>query len=297
MEKQNVPFIEWPTLLLLAVNYLAFALICSFYHQLPWWVLLVAGAYIVGLHGSLQHEVIHGHPTRNRLLNEILVFPSLWLWLPFDLYRDSHLKHHIDDRITDPFEDPESYFVAGAEWDSLNLLQRTCYWIRNTVPGRLLIGPAWACMTLVRQETARFLNADFSHLNLWMKHVISAALVILWLRLFNIPLLEYIVLFAYPGLALTMLRSFLEHQTDTMPAHRTVVVKSGKVMGLLFLNNNLHALHHEQPALPWYRLPQVWQQNSREILNRNGGYFYRSYFQVIRKHLFSPKAHPRHPYI
>ncbi len=297
MNKPAVPRIEWLTLLLLLIHYLAFVLVCMFYHHLPWWVVLFVGAYLVALHGSLQHEVIHGHPTRNRMLNEILVFPAIGLWLPFDLYRDSHLKHHIDDRLTDPFEDPESYFVASAQWQSLGQWQRTCYWIRNTVPGRLVFGPVWACLCIYRVEITRLINGDTGHLKLWLKHLLAVALVIGWLRIVNISLVEYIVLFAYPGLALSMLRSFLEHQVDENPARRTVVVKSGKVMGLLFLNNNLHALHHEQPALPWYQLPHVWQQTSSEILERNGGYFYHSYFQVIKKYFFSPKAHPRHPFI
>ena len=295
MNNPKIPAIEWQTLLLLAVNYAAFAVICLFYHQLPWWLVLVAGGFTVALHGSLQHEVIHGHPTRNRLVNEVLVFPSLWLWLPFDLYRDSHLEHHIDDRITDPFDDPESYFVSQHQWDKLPAWQQGLYLVRNTVVGRLVLGPLMSCWSLWRNEFVRLARGDTTNAGVWFRHLISVALVLLWLRSFDIPLPEYIFLFAYPGLALTMLRSFLEHQTAEMPSNRTVVVKSGRLMGLLFLNNNLHALHHEQPALPWYLLPQVWQQTSADILQRNGGYYYRGYLQIIKQYLFKPKVHPRHP--
>ncbi len=296
MDNQKIPPVEWQTVLLVAINYAVFTLVCLFYHHLPWWIVLVIGAFVVALHGSLQHEAIHGHPTRNRQINEILIFPSLWLWLPYDIYRDSHLKHHEDDCITDPFEDPESYFVSRNKWETLAAWQRAGYVLRNTVGGRLLLGPLWACVTLWRDEIKRLVREDTSYLAAWFRHFISVVLMLLWLRYVEIPLYEYILLFAYPGMSLTMLRSFLEHQTDMSPARRTVVVKSGKIMGLLFLNNNLHALHHEKPALPWYRLPQVWRQSSRQILERNGGYYYRSYLQVIKKYLFSPKVHPRHPH-
>ena len=108
--------VEWPTLAVAVAIYGGFGLLTWFYHQVPWWLVLPLGGYLVAWHGSLQHEVVHGHPTRSASFNEALVFPSLWLWLPFSLYRDSHLTHHNDVALTDPVEDPESTFVARADW-------------------------------------------------------------------------------------------------------------------------------------------------------------------------------------
>ncbi len=61
--------VEWPTILLAASVYLIFGLLTWFYHALPWWLVLPLGGYLVGLHGSLQHEAIHGHPTNRPWLN------------------------------------------------------------------------------------------------------------------------------------------------------------------------------------------------------------------------------------
>ena len=36
--------------------------------------------------------------------------PPLALWIPYESYRISHLMHHRDDRLTDPLDDPESYY-------------------------------------------------------------------------------------------------------------------------------------------------------------------------------------------
>ena len=47
--------------------------------SLPWWVVLPAGAWLTAWHGSLQHEAIHGHPTRSARLNAALA------WLPIGL--------------------------------------------------------------------------------------------------------------------------------------------------------------------------------------------------------------------
>ena len=65
---------------------------------------------------SLQHEIIHNHPTRWRRLNRALGTWPLVLWLPFEIYRRTHLQHHNDNRLTDPLEDPESYYHTSEQW-------------------------------------------------------------------------------------------------------------------------------------------------------------------------------------
>ncbi len=85
---------EWPTLAVAAAIYATFTALTLGHAALPWWLLLVAGGYVTAWHGSLQHEVVHGHPTPSAAFNELLVLPSLWLWLPFRIYRESHRRHH-----------------------------------------------------------------------------------------------------------------------------------------------------------------------------------------------------------
>ena len=72
--------------------------------------------FCITLHSSLQHEIVHGHPTRWRALNRLLGIVPLSLWLPYDRYRTLHRKHHIDERLTDPLDDPESYLLAPEDW-------------------------------------------------------------------------------------------------------------------------------------------------------------------------------------
>lgn len=98
--------IEWPTVGLIGAVYAILATLVWFHASLPWWVILPVGAYCAALHSSLQHEVLHGHPTGNRLVNEALVFVTPTLWLPYLRYRDTHLTHHNDANLTDPRLDP-----------------------------------------------------------------------------------------------------------------------------------------------------------------------------------------------
>jgi len=67
------------------------------------------------------------------------------------------------------------------------------------------------------------------------------------------------------------------------------------VMSLLFLNNNLHLVHHDKPGLAWYRLPALYRQRRDLFLASNGGYFFKGYGEVFRRYFLSAKEQPLHP--
>jgi len=279
-----------------AAIYAGFATLTWFYHALPWWIVLPAGGYLVAWHGSLQHEAVHGHPTRWHWLNEVLVFPSLWLWMPYRVYRDTHLAHHREQYLTDPLEDPESYYITGEQWRGCSRAMRCVLWSRNTVAGRLLFGPWQVTWDLWRGEIFQLLRGDRKALKAWALHVPACALVLLWaVAVCDIPVAEYILFFAFPGTALTMLRSFAEHQAVPEPQHRSVVVEASWPMALLFLNNNLHALHHSEPGRSWYDLPSRYRDQRDAILTANGGYRFRGYAEVVARYLLWPKEAVVHP--
>ena len=48
------------------------------------------------------------------------------------------------------------------------------------------------------------------------------------------------------------------------------MVEAEAPLALMFLNNNLHALHHAEPGLAWYRLPARYRQRRAELLAENG---------------------------
>ena len=106
----------------------------------PHWVWIPIAVVAVAWHASLQHEVIHGHPTSSPLLNRLIAGPPLLLWLPFASYRASHLAHHRDEVLTDPIEDPESFYVTDAVWHAIGPIGRGVLMTMNTLPGRLVLG-------------------------------------------------------------------------------------------------------------------------------------------------------------
>ena len=288
--------VEWPTIGLGALIYSGFGLITWHYHALPWWLAAGIGVYLIAWHGSLQHEATHGHPTVWRSVNEAFVFPSLWLWIPYGLYRSAHLKHHCDARLTDPLEDPESYYLTPQQWAQTGRAMRILYLVNNSFLGRLLLGPAFCIWRLYKDEVLRLCRGDGRNLAAWGLHLLACTLVLYWVvGVCQIPLTSYLALFVYPAISLSLVRSFAEHRAHPDAAHRSVIVESRGPMALLFLNNNLHALHHAEPALPWYRLPARFKRRRGALLSANGGYRFSGYGEIMLRYFLWPKEHARHP--
>lgn len=287
--------IGWPTLLVAAGIYGGFGLVTWFHAALPWWLLALLGGLLVAWHGSLQHEVVHGHPTRLAWFNRLLVLPSLWLWLPFERYRESHIRHHRDERLTDPLEDPESWYLTPERWAAAGRPLRLLLWVNNTLLGRLVLGPPLVVGRFLLGEL-RALAAGRLDLRAWAMNLLGGALVLGWVvGVCGLGLLEYLLLFVYPGIALTLLRSFAEHQARPAVGERTVVVEAGAPMALLYLNNNLHAAHHAFPNEPWFRLPAIWRAERARLLAGNGGYRFSGYAEIAARYLLWPKERVVHP--
>lgn len=286
---------EWPTWLVAVAIYGGWALLTWHYASLPWPVVLVLGGLLSAWHNSLQHEALHGHPTRRTWFNAALATPPLGLWMPYALYRDTHLRHH-DAPLTCPFEDPESFYAHAADWHALGAAGRAALVLNHTLLGRLTIGPGLAALKFWRGEARRIGAGDRAALGIWIGHFMACAAVLSWvIGVCGIPLLAYVFLFAYPGLSLTLMRSYLEHRPGGENDQRTVLVEGGVLAGLLYLNNDLHAAHHRWPGLAWYLLPRAYAAERAALLRDNGGYLFRGYGDVARRYLFRPKDLPVHP--
>lgn len=290
--------IEWPTVLLIAAVYLVVGSLTWFHGSLPWWIILPAGAYATALFGSLQHEVLHGHPTRNRLVNELMVFPTIHFWLPYGRYRKTHLIHHNDSNLTDPSLDPESYYLLPDRWAEMPGIKRTLYTFNNTLFGRMAIGPA---VSVIRFWTAEFVDiakGDMDKARDWALFAVSAALSLWYIvGVAGMPFWQYVVLIAYPGVSLALVRSFCEHRAAEDFQHRTIIVEASPFWSLLFLYNNLHVAHHSRPALAWYRIPAYYRAEKANFLARNGGYTMKGYGEIFARYLFSAKEPVPYPHM
>jgi fatty acid desaturase len=288
--------IEWPTIALAIVIYGWWFLATFFWRDLPWWALTALGAWVIAWQMNLQHEVIHGHPTPSRVANAAIGIWPLSLWLPFSIYRSTHLRHHQDANLTDPFEDPESYYWTSSGWRDLGLAGRALVRAQATLLGRIILGPAW----MIKRFWAD-LARDCWHgkegagvVVAW--HVVQCVPVLVWVIGFcDMPLWVYVACFVYPGMSLAMIRSFAEHRAAADPEKRTAIVENARLLGPLFLFNNLHVAHHLRGGLPWYQIPTFYRLNRSALIERNGGLVYRSYLDVARRYLLKSHDGPVHP--
>ncbi len=292
----NIPVrqkFEAPTWCLVLIIYGGWLAMTWFAMAMPVWLLLPVGAWLAAWYYSLQHEVIHGHPSPWRWLNDLIGTMPLNLLIPYPIYRASHTQHHTRDNLTIPGLDPESFYFTAETWASMPALLRFIHVANNTLVGRLTIRPAVAAVMFWIGEIRRIGRGDYSDVPVWLIHILLSVVVLYWVTVVcAIPLWLYILAFAYPGLALTLMRSYIEHQDAVDPEHRTAIVECQTLLGILYLYNNLHVAHHDMPSLAWYRLPAHYAAHREEILQRNGGYLFRGYRNVVRNYLFAPIHHP-----
>jgi fatty acid desaturase len=289
--------VEWPTLLLILACYAAWGAALVLLPQVSLIAAVILAAIAVVLHSSLQHEVIHGHPFRERRLGEVLVFASLNLAIPYLRFRETHLAHHMDATLTDPYEDPESNYLDPAAWARLPRWRQGILRMNNTLMGRMILGPLIGQITFMADDLRLIRSGDRSVLWGWLWHLPAAALVLAVVAAAPMPVWAYLVA-AYLGLSILRIRTFLEHQAHERARARTVIIEDRGPLAFLFLNNNLHVVHHMHPKLPWYRLPRIYFNNRDKYLRRNDGYRYDSYAEVFRRHLLrakDPVPHPLYP--
>ena len=287
--------LEWPSVLLCCTIYGGFAAVTWNSARLPFWALVPAMALLLAWHASMQHEFIHGHPTPWRKINRILGDVPLSLWLPFESYRVTHLLHHRDERLTDPLDDPESYYWTPEQWQALGWPGRLIVRAHSTLAGRLLLGPSWNISRYLLSQARAIRSGDRLSRRVWRGHALKSAGVAAWV--FGICRVDPLVYAAavYAATSVLLLRSFAEHRAHEEVFERTAIVENSWLFGPLFLFNNLHAAHHERPCVPWYELPRWYRENRRRLVVENGGLIYDGYGDVCRRYLFRAHDQVLHP--
>ncbi|MBP0589202.1 fatty acid desaturase [Paraburkholderia sp. LEh10] len=287
---------EWPTWLLIVTIYGGWFFVASHVRALGLSVAIALLAVISAWYMSLQHELLHGHPTRSAFVNGLIGFAPLAVWFPYPVYRQLHLQHHDDWHLTHPEIDPESYFVSAEAWRQAGPLTRALLIARNTFAGRLLLGPAFSIAATATGAARKLLRGDWRDVPAWLAHLALLAVLVIWLdRGCGIAPWLFFAGVGYPALALSSVRSFHEHRAAASHEQRSVINEAGWFWRLLFLNNNYHAVHHDLPGVPWYALRDVYRARRGDYLARNGGFIVRGYFEWLRQHALRPIVHAMHP--
>lgn len=289
--------IEWPTVALIVACYAAWAFVgIVVWPAYPILAILVLGI-ILALQSSLMHEASHGHPTRSGRVNEWLVGLPVGLVYPFRRFRTLHLRHHADERLTDPFDDPESYYQALWHHERLPRSLHALLKINNTMVGRFVLGPWLGSAGFIGADMQLIASGDQAVRKAWIIHGLSLVPVLLVVAfVFDMPLWLYVLGPVWLGQAIIQIRTFAEHQWSERPDGRTIIVERSP-LAFLFLNNNLHLVHHKSPTIAWYRLPKLFRDRRDEWVKMNDGYVFPSYFALLKAFAFKVKEPVVHPFL
>ena len=171
--------VEWPTWLVCVAIYGGWLGALSWYRAdaSAWALVLIV--VLAAWYMSLQHELVHGHPTQYAWLNRALGLLPIAVWYPFDIYRISHLAHHRDEVLTYPGQDPESNYLDPQDFASRSAPMRFLLGAQRTALGRFCITPAFAIFHLLRPlfSTPYWHSARMRWT--WAQHAVLLALM-LW---------------------------------------------------------------------------------------------------------------------
>lgn len=294
LDRLPSPSVEWPTILVLALCHAAWSAGLFALPQLSLWLAIPVLSLALALHSSLTHEAIHGHPTPSARLNALLLILPLTLFVPYLRFRDLHLAHHKDEALTDPYDDPESNYLDPAVWHGLPRPLQRLLELNNTLAGRILIGPFIGIASFLALDLRAIRANQPGVLRAWCLHLPPLALTLAIVALSPLPMIAYL-LAVWGAFGILKIRTFLEHRAHERARGRTVVIEDRGPLAFLFLNNNLHVVHHMHPRVPWYRLPALYRARRDHYLARNDGYRYRSYAQVFRAYFLRAKDPVPHP--
>jgi fatty acid desaturase len=293
------PTVEWPTVFIILSIFSAYGLLTWFHRSIPTWLLVPTLGYVVTWSGSLQHEVIHGHPTKWQRVNRLIGRFTLDLWSPFEHYRRSHLSHHGDESLTDPRTDPESFYVSPEKWAKKGRAAQALLWAYRTLLGRLLLGPIFTLTGYLSEQAVQAfrgvgVDGEGCPRRRWIGHAPFVAITVAWLSYVGFSPYVYVAV-VYLSISGIRLRSFVEHRWMPDGKSKTATVHAAAPFALLFLNNNLHTAHHLDMRAAWYRLPQLSTEFGADSIAADGAGLYSGYFDVARRYGVKPFDQPLFP--
>lgn len=265
---------EWRTSILYLISISSWVFLSYLYQFEFGWLVIPFLIYLTSLQTSIRHEIAHGHPTNSVKINNILGIPALNLLDPFLSFKKNHLLHH-GVTVGSP-KDPESDYIEQALFEQFHPLKRALISFNHTLIGRVVVGPLF---WLFGKRKVKTTYTDIA------AHIAWCVVQLAFLEMIGFSALEYIMFVAYPSAGLSLIRSFIEHKIGEKD---TNVVESSWFFSFLFLNNNIHIIHHNDPKLPWYDINRVYKRDKTK-LRAEIGVTYAGYRDVFAKYAFKAK--------
>jgi fatty acid desaturase len=261
---------------------------------------LLAGAIAVLLslttpfNRALLHEAIHGRLVKRRDWNVWLGRAlAICSGISFDAIRLGHMTHHrfprhALDRV-DIIEPGTNRFAATVKFYFglvgflyvreillamvMLLPRRGIYWVASH-----LLPDDEATGVTLNGSLRRGLDRRLSRIRLDSILVILVYAAAFYLYADWWPVL--LATIALRGLIISLQDNVAHYDTPAVigaPAHNSY---ASQLMALFMLNSNLHGVHHDQPEVPWNRLPKAFA--------RGGGNYSGGYLKLLVRQFYGP---------
>lgn len=210
---------------------------------------MVLGGYLAF---TPMHDAAHRSVARLGWVNEVVGrLAAVTLFGPFPAFRYVHLEHHK--HTNDPQRDPDYWSGLAPAW-ALPLrwmTQDLHYYVSYLRGGRP--------RPEVMETAATFVL--YLGISAWLLAVGQGGVVVAWV--------------VASRLAMALLAcgfDYLPHRphliTNKEDRYRATSVRQGLGWQVLLLNQNLHLLHHLNPAVPFYRYGTLWAEQREVLLSR-----------------------------
>ncbi len=286
---------EWRTVVVIVAVYVGWLGVLAGHRVVPWWVTAGLLSWFGAWHLSLLHELSHGRPFHRDRWNVLVGSFPVTLWIPFRSFRSIHLRHHDSD-LTDPVDDPESFYTSGVAWAAAGPVRRAVLRANRTMVFRLVVWSVLSVLAFVCDELRSAWRGAPGARHSLGEHLVAVAVVATVVTVSGVPWWLYLLGTVYGGRMLNLVRSFAEHRWVPGDGPRTAMVEAGPVMSLLMLNVNLHLAHHAEPWVPWFGIPAVAARlGSAEQAEQGAGRYRRGYLGVAWRCAVRPFDDPRYP--
>lgn len=185
---------------------------------------------------TVTHDAAHGCVSRRPFLNDAFgLVATFVLCGPYAAIRRNHLHHHA--HVNDPREDPD-FWAAGRTW----------------------LGTALRCLTMMQRHYWTYLTRLRRRDEAFRQAVFTIAVIVLLhcLALAAGHLTDLVLYWTLPAqLAVALLALTFDYWPHRPHTERGRFKDTANILPSwldpLFLCQNLHAVHHLFPKLPWYR--------------------------------------------
>jgi fatty acid desaturase len=234
--------------------------------------LAIVYSYLMLTNYALMHEAAHDKLHSNGRISYLFgMFSSFFFPMSITLFRNTHTKHHVqnrsDDELFDAYSEHDSLMKKIIQWYAILL---GFFWI-YPVLGSLALAifpPETVQKWFLDDKPGRAYSANFTLDEIRRMRVellifiLFAALMIFGLDIDPLVLLIYYGCFAFNWST----RQFIEHAyTKRHFVEGALNLKHFPWMSKLLLHRELDLNHHRYPDVPWNHLPELLAPEEEQI--------------------------------